>query len=166
MAILHQRQGVPSEIAGCWAISPFHKTGCCAGGRTLYAGTESGCIRCYRLPLTGEFQEYRCFSTTVLRLCMGSEGALLFATSADGAIATFDAKERDPTRMPRRCFASPTASGADSQGVQHHQCSVLACMAHTVQQDCRLAERDAACKHGKLTQEFKSSWRAGIKERS
>ena len=76
----------------------------CAGGRTLYAGTESGCIRCYRLPLTGEFQEYRCFSTAVLRLCMGSEGALLFATSADGAIATFDAKERDPMRMPRRSF--------------------------------------------------------------
>ena len=89
----------------------------------MYAGTESGCIRCYRLPLTGEFQEYRCFSTAVLRLCMGSEGTLLFATSADGAIATFDAKERDPMRMPRRSFLSPTVSGADSQ--EHAATSVL-----------------------------------------
>ena len=73
-----------------------------AGGRTLYAGTESGCIRCYRLPLTGEFQEHRCFSTAVMRLRMGSEDTLLFATSADGCIFMFDAKERDPLRMPRR----------------------------------------------------------------
>ena len=91
-----------------------HRSGCCAGGRTLYAGTESGCIRCYRLPLTGEFQEYRCFSTAVLRLCTGSEGTLLFATSADGAITTFDAKERDPMRMPRRSFPGSIVSGTDS----------------------------------------------------
>ena len=114
-----------------------HKTVYCAGGRTLYAGTESGCIRCYRLPLTGEFQEYRCFSTAVLRLCMGSEGALLFATSADGAIATCDAKERDPMRMPRRSFPGPTVSGIDSQGMQHHQSFISQGMANAVHTDCR-----------------------------
>ena len=114
-----------------------HKTGCNTGGRTLYAGTESGCIRCYRLPLTGEFQEYRCFSTAVLRLCMGSEGALLFATSADGAIATFDAKERDPMRIPRRSFPGPTVSGTASQGMQHHQSFISQGMANAVQRDCR-----------------------------
>ena len=103
----------------------------------MYAGTESGCIRCYRLPLTGEFQEYRCFSTAVLRLCMGSEGTLLFATSADGAIATFDAKERDPMRMPRRSFLSPTVSGADSWSMQQHQSFVVQGTADTVHTDCR-----------------------------
>ena len=103
----------------------------------LYAGTESGCIRCYRLPLTGEFQEYRCFSTAVLRLCMGSEGTLLFATSADGAIATFDAKERDPMRMPKRSFPSHIVSGTDFQGMQHHETFVLQGMADTVWRYCR-----------------------------
>ena len=74
----------------------------CAGGRTLYAGTESGCIRCYRLPLTGDFQEYRCFSAAVLRLRMGSEDTLLFATSADGCIFMLEAKEWDLPKMPKR----------------------------------------------------------------
>ncbi len=52
--------------------------------------------------ISGVYQEYRCFSTAVLRLCMGSEGTMLFATSADGCIFMFDARERDPLRMPRR----------------------------------------------------------------
>lgn len=72
------------------------------GGKTLYAGTEGGCIRCYRLPLSGEFQEYRCFSTAVLRLRLGCEDTLLFATSADGCVFMLDVKDRDPLRMPRR----------------------------------------------------------------
>ena len=76
--------------------------GGCAGGRTLYGGTESGCIRCYKLPLTGDFQEYRCFSTAVLRLRMGSEDTLLFATSADGCIFMLEAKEWEPPKIPRR----------------------------------------------------------------
>lgn len=37
-----------------------------AGGKTLYAGTETGCIRAYRLPLAAlgndDYQQYRCFS--------------------------------------------------------------------------------------------------------
>lgn len=69
-----------------------------AGGKTLYTGTHTGCIRAYKLPLTGEHQEHKCFSTAVTRMCLGDDGSLLHATSADGALCVFEVRDRDPTR--------------------------------------------------------------------
>ncbi|CAL8468481.1 g8021 [Coccomyxa elongata] len=68
------------------------------GGKTLYAGTDTGCIRAYKLPLSGEQQEVRCFSGAVTRLRLSHNDSLLYATSADGSLFVFEVKERDPVR--------------------------------------------------------------------
>ena len=69
-----------------------------AGGKTLYAGTDTGCIRAYKLPLSGEHQETRCFSSAVTRLRLSHDESLLYATSAAGDLFVFEVKERDPVR--------------------------------------------------------------------
>lgn len=68
------------------------------GGKTLYAGTDTGCIRAYKLPLSGEHQEVRCFSSAVTRLRLSNDDSLLYATSAAGDLFVFDVKNRDPVR--------------------------------------------------------------------
>ncbi|KAK9915002.1 hypothetical protein WJX75_003504 [Coccomyxa subellipsoidea] len=68
------------------------------GGKTLYAGTDTGCIRAYKLPLSGEHQEVRCFSSAVTRLRLSNDDSLLYATSAAGDLFVFDVKDRDPVR--------------------------------------------------------------------
>lgn len=77
-----------------------------AGGKTLYAGTENGAIRAYKLPLSGEYAQICAFHGAVTRLRLGADDASLFATSADGALFVFDIRDRDPTRaITRRCRA-------------------------------------------------------------
>ncbi len=69
-----------------------------AGGRVLFAGTETGCIRAYKYPLTGEYQEYRCCSSSVTRLRLSHDDGLLFVSSEDGSLFVFEVKDRDPAR--------------------------------------------------------------------
>jgi hypothetical protein len=68
----------------------------------LYAGTEAGAIRAYKLPLTAEFQQVRACSGAITRLRMGADDASLFATSADGCLWVYDIRDRDPTRALTR----------------------------------------------------------------
>lgn len=87
---------VKTILSGLWT---------CSGGKTLYAGTDTGCIRAYKLPLSGEQQEVRCFSGAVTRLRLSHDDSLLYATSADGSLFVFEVKERDPLRsMAKRCI--------------------------------------------------------------
>ncbi|KAK9834356.1 hypothetical protein WJX84_006234, partial [Apatococcus fuscideae] len=69
-----------------------------AGGRVLFAGTETGCIRAYKYPLTGEYQEYRCCSSSITRLRLSHDDGLLFVSSEDGSLFVFEVKDRDPAR--------------------------------------------------------------------
>ncbi|EIE19478.1 WD40 repeat-like protein, partial [Coccomyxa subellipsoidea C-169] len=75
------------EIAGTgMQITREFDTGCMLvqlvlppGGKTLYAGTDTGCIRAYKLPLSGENQEVRCFSSAVTRLRLDQGEKIAFA---------------------------------------------------------------------------------------
>ena len=71
----------------------------CAGGRVLFAGTETGCIRAYKYPLNGEFQEFRCCGTAIAQLMLTHDDAVLFAAGVDGSLFVFDVKDRDPARL-------------------------------------------------------------------
>ena len=70
-----------------------------AGGRALFAGTETGCIRAYKHPLNGEFQEFRCCSSAITQLMLTHDDAVLFASGQDGSLFVFDVKDKDPTRI-------------------------------------------------------------------
>ena len=70
----------------------------------LYAGTEAGSIRAYKLPLSTEFQQVRACSGAITRLRLGADNVSLLATSADGCLWVYDIRDRDPTRViTRRC---------------------------------------------------------------
>lgn len=79
-----------------------------AGGRVLFAGTETGCIRAYKYPLTGEFQEYRCCSSSITRLRLSHDDGLLFVSSEDGSLFMFEVKDRDPARTATKRSDSAT----------------------------------------------------------
>ncbi|KAL3131590.1 hypothetical protein ABBQ38_007889 [Trebouxia sp. C0009 RCD-2024] len=70
-----------------------------AGGRMLFAGTETGCIRAYKYPLNGEFQEFRCCGSAITQLVLTHDDAVLFASGQDGSLFVFDVKDKDPTRI-------------------------------------------------------------------
>ena len=70
----------------------------------LFAGTETGCIRAYKHPLNGEFQEFRCCGSAITRLMLTHDDAVLFASGQDGSLFVFDVKDKDPTRIvSKRC---------------------------------------------------------------
>ncbi|DBA68566.1 TPA: hypothetical protein ACH3X2_013579 [Trebouxia sp. C0005] len=70
-----------------------------AGGRVLFAGTDTGCIRAYKYPLNGEFQEFRCCGSAITQLMLTYDDAVLFASGQDGSLFVFDVKDKDPTRV-------------------------------------------------------------------
>ena len=72
-----------------------------SSGRMLFAGTESGSVRSYKYPLTGEFQEYQCCSRPVSRICMSIDEALLFVSGDDGAVVIFDVRDKE-VRVAKR----------------------------------------------------------------
>ena len=80
--------------------------GSCA--RTLFAGTEDGCIRCYKFPLTGEYQELRCSTGSISRLRLSHDDSVLFVGSDDGCLLTFDVRDRDAARLGKGCVLSDT----------------------------------------------------------
>jgi len=69
------------------------------GGRVLFAGTDTGCIRAYKYPLNGEFQEFRCCGSAITQLMLTYDDAVLFASGQDGSLFVFDVKDKDPTRV-------------------------------------------------------------------
>lgn len=66
-------------------------------GRMLFAGTETGSIRSYKFPLTGDFQEYQCHSKGVMRLAMTYDDTLLFAAGEDGVLFMLDVRDKEVT---------------------------------------------------------------------
>ncbi len=77
------------------------------GGRVLFAGTDTGCIRAYKYPLNGEFQEFRCCGSAITQLMLTYDDAVLFASGQDGSLFVFDVKDKDPTRVvTKRCVYS------------------------------------------------------------
>ena len=87
-----------------------------AGGRVLFAGTETGCIRAYKYPLNGEFQEFRCCGAAIAQLMLTHDDAVLFAAGVDGSLFVFDVKDRDPARLVGKrwvlCSTSVCIDGA------------------------------------------------------
>lgn len=74
----------------------------------LFAGTETGCIRAYKYPLNGEFQEFRCCGSAIMQLVLTHDDAVLFASGQDGSLFVFDVKDKDPTRIvTKRCAPPP-----------------------------------------------------------
>jgi len=69
------------------------------GGRLLFAATEEGSVRSYRLPLSPEFQAVRCSLTAVTRLATTRDESVLFAATGDGALFVYDVKDRDAARI-------------------------------------------------------------------
>lgn len=70
-----------------------------AGGRLLFAATEDGAVRSYKLPLSAEFQATRCGSGAVTCIAATHDELLLFAATAEGCVFVFDVKDRDPSRI-------------------------------------------------------------------
>ncbi|KAL4457327.1 hypothetical protein ABPG75_012192 [Micractinium tetrahymenae] len=65
------------------------------GGRLLFAATEDGSLRSYKLPLTPECQAVRCSLAPVTCLAASRDESVLFAATADGALFVYDVKDRD-----------------------------------------------------------------------
>ena len=87
------------NTAACCACCWFETIVVSAGGRVLFAGTETGCIRAYKYPLNGEYQEFRCCGVAIAQLILTHDDAVLFAAGVDGSLFVFDVKDRDPARL-------------------------------------------------------------------
>lgn len=73
-----------------------------AGARALFAGTESGSIRSYRLPVsTGDCQELRLCGAPIVRLVLGENDTLLFVAAGDGTLFILDVKDRPRCELDR-----------------------------------------------------------------
>jgi len=64
-------------------------------GRMLFAGTESGTIRSYKFPLTGDYTEIQVHSAPVTRLRITTDDAYLFSVAEDSTIYIFDVKDKE-----------------------------------------------------------------------
>ena len=69
-----------------------------AGGRALFTGTQTGGLRAYKFPLSGEYQEFKCCTAPITQLRLNSDDSVLFASGEDGSLFVFDVKDRDPAR--------------------------------------------------------------------
>eukprot|EP00002_Diphylleia_rotans_P000166 TRINITY_DN1008_c0_g1_i4.p1 TRINITY_DN1008_c0_g1~~TRINITY_DN1008_c0_g1_i4.p1 ORF type:complete len:1179 (-),score=303.89 TRINITY_DN1008_c0_g1_i4:414-3950(-) len=70
-------------------------------GRMLFAGTESGSIRSYKFPLTGEFQEHQCHSESVSRMRISFDDSFLFTVGEDGCLFIFDIRDKEGRQQKR-----------------------------------------------------------------
>ena len=64
-------------------------------GRALFVASETGTIRSYNYPLTGQFTEYQAHAGPIARLRISFDDAMLFCVSDDGALFVFDVREKD-----------------------------------------------------------------------
>ncbi|PRW57644.1 Cilia- and flagella-associated 57 [Chlorella sorokiniana] len=72
------------------------------GGRLLFAATEDGSVRAYKLPLTPDFHAVRCGGAPVTRLALTRDESTLFAATADGCLHVLDVRDRDAARFLTR----------------------------------------------------------------
>lgn len=64
--------------------------------------TESGSIRSYKLPLSGEFLEYKLLTCPIIRLSMAANDTLLLIGGEDGSIVMAEVREKDGLRIVSR----------------------------------------------------------------
>lgn len=70
--------------------------------RVLLAGTEHGCIRVYKLPLTGEYTETFAHSSQITRLRVSFDDREVFSTGDDSLLLTHELRGKDSTTGSRR----------------------------------------------------------------
>lgn len=72
------------------------------GGRVMFASTESGAVRTYKFPLTGEFTEVKTHAGPVARLKVAFDDSHLFSVGEDGALMAYDVRDKDPAKATAR----------------------------------------------------------------
>lgn len=70
--------------------------------KSLFAATENGSIRSYKLPLSGEFLEYKLLTCPIIRLSMAANDTLLLIGGEDGSIVMAEVREKDGLRIVSR----------------------------------------------------------------
>ena len=63
--------------------------------KVLFAATETGSVRSYKYPLTGEYQEYQCHCGPITGLRTSFDDSLLFCVSDDGCLFVFDVRDKE-----------------------------------------------------------------------
>lgn len=63
--------------------------------RVLFTATDSGTVRCYKFPLTGEYHEFQCHSAAITRMCINHDDSMLFCVGDDGILAILDVRDKD-----------------------------------------------------------------------
>ena len=66
-----------------------------SSSRVLFAATDAGTVRCYKFPLTGEFQEFQCHSAAITRMAINHDDSMLFCVGEDGILAILDVRDKD-----------------------------------------------------------------------
>eukprot|EP00240_Pyramimonas_obovata_P000064 CAMPEP_0118921440 /NCGR_PEP_ID=MMETSP1169-20130426/720_1 /TAXON_ID=36882 /ORGANISM="Pyramimonas obovata, Strain CCMP722" /LENGTH=1196 /DNA_ID=CAMNT_0006862159 /DNA_START=210 /DNA_END=3800 /DNA_ORIENTATION=+ len=64
-------------------------------GRALFAASETGTIRSYNYPLTGQYTEYQAHAGPITRMRVSFDDTMLFCVSEDGSLFVFDVREKD-----------------------------------------------------------------------
>ncbi|GLC59167.1 hypothetical protein PLESTB_001455600 [Pleodorina starrii] len=70
--------------------------------RVMFAATESGGVRTYKYPLTGEFQESKCHAAPVSRLRVTWDESLLVSGGEDGSVFVWEVRDKDARAAARR----------------------------------------------------------------
>uniref|UniRef100_A0A7S0YIJ8 Cilia- and flagella-associated protein 57 n=1 Tax=Polytomella parva TaxID=51329 RepID=A0A7S0YIJ8_9CHLO len=73
-----------------------------SGAKALFGATEGGCIRTYKYPLSGEFQEFKSHNASISRLKNTWDESLLISASEDGSIFVWDVRDRDAKAAAKR----------------------------------------------------------------
>jgi WD40 repeat protein/phage terminase small subunit len=90
------------EISDSQTSKEFYCDDCCLtqvalshGGRMLFAATDTGAVRSYKFPLTGEFQSYEAHGGDVTRLRISYGDDYLFSVGSDACMYVWDIKDRE-----------------------------------------------------------------------
>ena len=78
------------------------QVGLLPASKVMFAATESGALRMYKFPLTGEFQEVKGHNSSITRLRMTWDEQLLVTASEDGCLFIYDVKDKDAKAAARR----------------------------------------------------------------
>ncbi|MEW5319195.1 MAG: hypothetical protein WDW38_010360 [Sanguina aurantia] len=70
--------------------------------KIMCAATDTGSIRTYKFPLSGEFQEVKCHNGAVTRMKATWDEQLLVTAGEDGSVAVFDVRDKDAKAAARR----------------------------------------------------------------
>jgi WD40 repeat protein len=60
--------------------------------KVMFAGTDTGAVRCYKWPLSGEFTELKLHTGPISRMRLSGDESLLFTAGEDGAVCVLDVR--------------------------------------------------------------------------